>query len=148
MTLSRRSSESKLDATGQDKHLFRTHDAEQPPATRRRKDARTVIGDDAVILADAELADSIGKHIGRGHHMRETGGMIRDFVVIETHGTGNMPCRIFGICIAVVGRQVEGGVDDSQIRASELVFEPLGRNDETAGVAHVNTPTLIKRGIR
>lgn len=67
--------------------------------------------------------------------------MVGDLVLIETDGAGNMAGRIFGIRIAFLHRQIEGGVQHTQIRFAEFGLQPVGRDDETAlALSHHGLP--------
>ena len=64
--------------------------------------------------------------------MGKAGGGIGDHVLIEEDGTRNMAGGIFDGAVAPLCGQIPGGIDELESGGSEVFFDPIRRNDETA----------------
>lgn len=108
------------------------HDSEHPPDPRGGEDPRAVVDDDRVVLADSHCAHGLGECLGRGQGVRQRARPIGDRVLVEEDRPGNVRGGVFGFRVAVLRRQIPGGIDYLDRRIIEALFKPIRRNDKAA----------------
>ena len=113
--------------------------AQHPPYARRPHDASGAIEHHPEAGADAVARHRLAEAFGRGQHEEELGLRIGELVdQVEEGGTGNVAplvvraSRLRPVGHARVGSdgaQVDGAVEDAQVRIVEMRLEPLGAHD-------------------
>ena len=108
-----------VDAAVEHEHFRRAHDAEHPPDARRREHARPVIDDDRVVAEMPIEPTCWAKTDGVRQRVRQLGARLHHLVLVEEHGARNVRRLVLGPRVALLRRQVPGGVDDRQARLVE-----------------------------
>ena len=114
-----------LEAAVQDAHLLVAHGAEHPPHARRRVEALAVVGDDVHAVADAHLLHAAGELLRRRQHVRQGRLVVGDVVDVEEQRARNVLGQVFGLGVALGGRQVHRAVEDDEARGVEVGGQPL-----------------------
>ena len=80
--------------------------------------------------------------------MGQAGGMVCNHVLIEEHGPWHMAAGIFLSAIALLGRQIPGGINNFEFRCSQLFLNPIGIDHEAAFFcAHFCFPYAASPGV-
>ena len=117
-------------------HILMAHHLEHPPGARRREQARHIIGDHPLAIADPQLPHARGEFLRARQHVGKRARGIGEIVDIENLRPRNMAFQELGPGIALHGGQVPGGIDDGDVGRIQMGFEPFG-GDEIA--VHANT---------
>ncbi len=117
-----------LHAAVEDRDMMGAEGLEHPPGSGGSVERRIVVDDDPIAVADAEALHPAGELRLVGKHVGQRIVEIGDLADVEEHRAGDMGGDIFGLGVAIVGRQEEGRVDDAQVRRAELVRQPFGRH--------------------
>ena len=130
--------------------------SEQPPDARGPLADRAVVDDDRSLVVDAERTRGGGEPLGRGPGERVVALGIGEFLDhVREHGCGHVPAEYVALVAAHVAHTTGGqrgnvhrGIQDYQVVGSEVIGEPLGRDD--GGVeercSHVFTLERARRG--
>ncbi len=110
----------------ENEHVLGAEQAEREPHPRRSEHAVAVIGNDGVVVADAELACGRGERRRRRQHMRQVARVVGDLVDIETQRTRDVSGKIFSRSVALHRRQVIRAIEDNEAGGVEIGGEPVG----------------------
>ena len=95
--------------------------AERQPHARRAVEPDAVIENDRHAVADAELADLAGELLGRGQHVGQGIGMVRDRVDVEALSARDMAGEEFALGVALVVRQIVRAIQHDDVRIAEML---------------------------
>jgi hypothetical protein len=100
----------------QHRHVAMPHGAEHPPYARSRENARTVVNDDPVSVAQAQLADAACEFCRLGKHMRQARFGVADFVDVKEYRARYMAFQELSLRVSPCGREIPGRVYDADVR--------------------------------
>jgi hypothetical protein len=103
--------------------------AHQPPAARGRGQPLLVVEHHEAVVADAERPGQPGEAAWRGHHVRQVGVLVGDFVDVEEMGARNVPGQEPGAAVPGFVGQVFRGVEHQHAGLAKVFGEP-GRRDQ------------------
>jgi hypothetical protein len=106
----------------------------------------SVVGDDVVVVADAERAHRRGEGARGRHHVRQWIGLVADRVDVEEDGTGQVRLGMLGARVAARIGQVVGGVHDDDPLRAEARGEPVALDQGRDLVGHVSFLRVAPRG--
>ena len=100
--------------------------AHEPPAARGRGQALLVVEHHTAGIADAHTAEEFRETAGGGDHVRQLGVLIGDLIDVKIPRARDMGGQELRLSVAVLIRQVFGGVEDDQVGLAEFPGKPVG----------------------